>query len=116
MNCHITPVAYWYGDPPALTLKAESDTRTMSRRMSRSPTLDGSAVINDGGYSDADRSFTLQFESLTQSNVTALEAIAALGPCHCALDHGLYLGYIKDYAFNGPDSSTLTFWVTQRIA
>lgn len=111
----LTPVDYWYGYPPLLTLDPSSDTRTMSRRMSQSSTLDGGAVVNDSGYSHADREMRLVIRDLTPAIVATLEEIAAYPLCRLALDHGLYLGRVRGYAFNGGASASVTFTVAAKI-
>lgn len=111
----LTPVDYWFGEPPWLTLDASSDTRTRQRRVSRSATLDGGCLINDGGYAEADRELRLAVRGLSRADAAVLEAIAAFPLCHLALDHGLYRGVVSGYAFNGGATAALTFLVTARI-
>jgi hypothetical protein len=116
MIAFLTPVEFWFGEPPMLRLKPSSDTRAMSRRMSRTATLDGSAVVVDGGYSDADREFVVTMEQLTRETANQIADIAEMGPCHFALEHGLYQGYVKSHSFNTPQNATLNFLVTSKIA
>lgn len=113
---YLTPAARWFGDPPLLRLDASSDTRTMTRRISRSSTLDGGSVVNDGGYSQADREFKLVIRQIDRPGAAVLEEIAAYALCYLALDHGLYSGQVKGYSFNGGSTVNLTFWVAAKVA
>ena len=46
-----------------LSVLPKTDIRKGERRVSRTKTLDGGAVITDSGYADGDRTFTLEIES-----------------------------------------------------
>lgn len=46
-----------------------SDTAALSRRVTRTATLDGGAVVNDQGYSPADRTIDVQFDADTSEDV-----------------------------------------------
>ena len=111
----LTPSAFWYGHPPALHLATSSDVRGRDRRMTRTPTLDGSAVTNDGGWSESDRTFTLNLLRLTEAEAATLEEIAAYNDHRLALPNGLYAGRIKFYNFDGK-TNRIAFWVTEKLA
>lgn len=113
----LTPTTYWFGHPPILTLDpGASDTRSRTRRITRTATLDGGAVINDGGYSEADRTMTLAVRGLTQAQAAILEEIAAYPECCLALDHGLYRGQVQNLKLTGGETSTVVFWVSAKLA
>jgi hypothetical protein len=115
MIAYLTPATFWFGAPPQLDIDPASDTRTRTRRMSRSATLDGDAVVNDGGYSEADRTMSLSLRHLTLDQATSIEQIAAYPLCRLSLDHGLYEGLVKDHQLSSPTRARLTFWVSRRI-
>lgn len=115
MIAYLTPTTFWLGDPPMLQVDPQSDTRTRTRRASRSPTLDGKAIINDGGYSEADRTISLSLRNLTQDQADTLAEIAAYPACTLALDHGLFEGVVIDHQFAAPNRARFTFWVTRRL-
>lgn len=46
-----------------------SDTRALSRRVTRTATLDGGAVVNDQGYSPADRTILIQFDAAADEDL-----------------------------------------------
>jgi hypothetical protein len=112
---YLTPSAFWFGAPPALDIVATSDTRSRARRVTRTATLDGGAVINDGGLSEADRTMSLTLRTVTAEDAVALEQIAQYAPCLLALDHGLYEGYVDAFAFNGPRAARISFLVSRRV-
>lgn len=115
MYAIITPADYWLGHPPLLTLDPSSNTRTVQRRLTRTATLDGGAVIADGGFSDADRTFTLVIRDLSRADGDTLAAIALFPTVLVAVDHGLYLARVNGYAFNGNVSSSITLWIERKI-
>lgn len=113
---YLTPAAFWFGHPPALHLAHSSDTNAHDRRMTRTPTLDGGAVIHDGGWSEADRTMTLVIRHLSAADTETLKTIAAYTEQHLALPHGLYRGRVKSHVFKGAAESQLVFWVTEKLA
>ena len=113
---YLTPVAYWFGHPPALHLAQSSDTAARDRRMTRTPTLDGGAVIHDGGWSEADRTMTLVIRHLSATDTETLTTIAAYTEQHLALSHGLYRGRVKTHVMKGATESQIVFWVTAKLA
>jgi hypothetical protein len=115
MIAMLTPSTLWFGIPPWLLADGGSDTRTLTRRISRSATLDGGALINDGGYCDADRTMTLALRGLTQAQAQDLETIAAYPVCYLSLPHGLYRGTVQALALNGEATARVTFWVHERV-
>jgi hypothetical protein len=69
-------------DPAGLLLIAHpargSDMDSVSRRSQRSATLDGSAVIVDHGFSDADRTLTVVVEPVTAEQVRTAQRLTRL--------------------------------------
>jgi len=56
-------------------LESKGDVSSIERRVSRRKTLDGSAVLNDSGFSDSDRTFSVLID---QGDRAALEFLARL--------------------------------------
>lgn len=112
----LSPIEFWFGDPPVLNATPSSDTQSRDRRMTRSPTLDGGAVVNDGGWSEADRTFTLVISHLSEADADTLREIAATTSQTLALPHGLYSGYVKSHVLKGAAESQFTFWVAAKLA
>ena len=70
--------------------------RDGNRRISRTATLDGGAVIIDGGVTDADRSFDF---SATQAQEDTIETLWAMfqaeGLVHLSCPEGVFSGYLQ---------------------
>lgn len=113
---YLTPAAFWFGHPPRLELAASSDTQSRDRRMTRTPTLDGGAVVHDGGWSESDRTLTLAIRQISAADADVLATIAATTEQLLALPHGLYKGRVKSHVLNGAAESRLTFWVSEKLA
>ncbi|MFZ1535856.1 MAG: hypothetical protein WAT23_00495 [Chromatiaceae bacterium] len=112
----LTPAAYWFGHPPVLELAPSSGTTARDRRMTRTPTLDGGAVFNDGGWSEADRIFTLAIRGLDAATSATLATIASYPVQRLSLAHGLYEGRVKSQVLAGGNESSLVFWVSSKLA
>lgn len=113
---YLTPVAYWFGHPPRLELAQSSDTNSRDRRMTRTPTLDGGAVVNDGGWSESDRTMTLVIRHLSEADGETIKTIAAYTEQLLALPHGLYRGRVKAHVLKGATESQIVFWVSEKLA
>jgi len=74
----IAPRAFSLWAPLVLNANPASDIRGNERRITRTPTLDGGTVYTDNGFSDGDRTLSLQFSFLTKAQADAIEGIAAL--------------------------------------
>lgn len=73
-----------------------SDYRTVTRRLSRSQTLDGGVVLDDAGFSDGDRTMEFQFNDVSAEDVAALQAIAEDYPdIKVATEDGLFQGGLE---------------------
>lgn len=72
---------------------ADSRIRDVERRIARSATLDGGAVIFDGGFSDGDRTIELQLRGPTEAQAAAVLAlIEADGLQRLATQDGVFEG------------------------
>lgn len=86
------------------------------RRMNRVPTLDGGAVFNDFGFSEADRTLALRWPVRSPATEAAVERLVQLyARVHVATPRGMYLAAIESYA-PGADESTLTLLVAEKLA
>lgn len=116
MIASIAPESYWIGYPLWLTLSAASDLSTRQRRLSRSATLDGGAVFNDGGFCEADRTLTLTMQSVSRENAATLKEISSYPKVIISISDGLFLCRIKSYVIGGGNESTLTALVESRLS
>jgi hypothetical protein len=101
-----------------LELQVRDDTSFVeaSRRVNRVKTLDGGVVINDGGFSDGDRTITLRWtptSSEVEANVERLLQTYAL--LVISTRSGVYSAAPDRYAPGG-DESSLTLLVFEKLS
>jgi hypothetical protein len=89
---------------------------TQSRRVSRTATLDGSAIIEDLGYSVADRTLTLAVRGLSRSDADNLERMVQ-GNTRLVVssDAGIFSCAISNYNYSD-GVATLTALVGSDLA
>jgi len=110
-----TPVVDVLGSVLLRNTAAGSDTSSMERRVSRTATLDGGAVVTDGGYSAADR--TLRIVA-TEVDEAAYAAVAYLVKNYSVLmvatRDGVFLGAPSNLSMDG-GRLKLTVLVTEEL-
>lgn len=87
---------------------------TISRRVSRSATLDGGAAFNDFGLSDADRSFEVRWSPLSlnaENDVRRMVRLYAL--IRIATGDGVFIAAPESYRSSG-DESTLRLLISSK--
>ncbi|WP_027714894.1 hypothetical protein [Desulfuromonas sp. TF] len=93
-----------------------SDYGALTRRGSRSATLDGAAVLLDSGYSEADRTFRIVAKGQSRE---IYEAAAYLLRTYSQLllscPEGLFVGGLRDLRPQGADI-VFTFLVLEKLA
>jgi hypothetical protein len=95
---------------------AASDTSSITRRVTRIATLDGSAVLPDYGYSDADRTLEIESVGLSRNEYTALARLVKLYPMlvlSCA--DGIFYGAPQKIK-TSRDKTKFTFLVKEALA
>lgn len=86
-----------------------------SRRVSRVATLDGSAAINDFGYSPADRTLTIAWRPKNRAQVENLRRMAqSYGRLIVSYRDGCYLGAPERFT-PSDESVSLTFLIEKRL-
>ena len=74
----------------------------LSRRVSRVATLDGGAVILDGGFSDSDRNFLLECPDVDNGLFEEMEALARVsGEIRLSIVEGRFVGVIEHVKSTG---------------
>lgn len=87
----------------ALPTQTDGETR---RRVNRVATLDGGAVVNDAGYSEADRTIDLQWAALERAREAAIERLVRFYPrLQLATPGGVYLAAVESYRPGGAESA-----------
>lgn len=99
-----------------LVAKPESSFGELRRRMNRVATLDGGAVFNDFGYSEADRTINLVWRPASAAQADAVARLVQLyAQITVASAAGLFLAAIEVYT-PGPSESTLILLVSSKLA
>jgi hypothetical protein len=100
----------------ALTVQQEQIYGETRRRMNRIATLDGGAVFNDFGFSEADRTLTLRWPVKSAAQEAAVERLAQLyGRVHVATPKGFFLAAVEAYT-PGAAESALSLLVITKLA
>lgn len=87
----------------------------LTRRVSRSATLDGGAAIDDGGFSEADRTIEVFWATGTDAAEERVRRLVRLYPrVTCAFEAGLYLCAPQRYAASD-GTSRLTLLVDRKL-
>jgi len=100
----------------ALASVQTSDFDTMTRRVSRTATLDGGALFTDNGYSDADITLTITAQGLSNTDaVNMRRLVAAYTTLVVTTPRGAYLTVPQDFSFrNG--NATLVALVQSKLS
>jgi hypothetical protein len=86
------------------------------RRVNRVKTLDGGAVINDGGFSDADRTITLRWRPTSETQESAVERMLRLySLITVSVRAGVFEAAPELYS-PGPNESTLRLLVLSKLS
>lgn len=86
------------------------------RRVNRVTTLDGGAVVNDGGFSDADRTLTLRWTPASADAEAAIERmLQTYQTIHTSVPSGVFLAAPESYT-RGTDQSTLRLLVLSKLS
>lgn len=99
----------------ALNVRADQVFGDARRRMNRVATLDGGAVFNDFGYTEADRSITLGWQVRSAAQEAAVARLVELyARVHLATPQGLWLAALEQYN-PGATESRLTLLVVEKL-
>jgi hypothetical protein len=86
-----------------------------TRRLSRTATLDGGAVITDGGLSEADRTFEFTVKNVPEYIRDALWALFLReSRVHLACPEGVFAGYLQRIRIAGADIA-ISFMVHENL-
>ncbi len=115
LNTLSTPTA----DPDGyIELQVSLDTTNgeSRRRVTRVATLDGSAVLSDGGYSEADRTIDLIWQTGSEPRELNIERLVQLYPqIQVATRAGVYLAAPESYR-PGPAETRLRLLVVEKLS
>lgn len=116
MMLGISPQTYSAGGGLLLEIRPDSELETITRRVSRTATLDGNSSISDFGYSAADATLLIKLQNLGTADRLALEAMVKLHPLLVvSCRTGCYLGAVSSLN-TGITPETITFLVKQKLS
>lgn len=88
----------------------------LSRRLTRTATLDGESTINDLGFSYSDGTYVLRFNDLTTKEIGVLEHMIKLHPLvTLTTKEGAYFGAIKSLSLR-VQPVELTFLIKKLVS
>lgn len=100
----------------ALECLADQNSGEMRRRVSRVATLDGGAVFNDGGYSEADRTILLRWVPKSAEQEAAVARLVELyARLQVSMPRGVFLVAIEVYQ-PGAVESSLSLLVVEKLS
>jgi hypothetical protein len=92
----------------ALNVRPGQTLGQTRRRINRIATLDGGAVFNDFGYSEADRTLQLLWKVRNADQEAAIARLVELyARVHVATPNGFYLAAVEVYSPSATESSLL---------
>jgi len=115
MRIHITATEF---DPVGrLVIDAlpSSDVRSVGRRVNRVPTLDLGAAVNDRGFSHADRTFRIRWQSTKASNDAVAYLLKTHNRVNVSTDEGVFLAVIETFQNVSARESELVLLITERL-
>ena len=98
-----------------LTASARSAQGDISRRVSRTKTLDGGYAIHDGGHAMSDRDIRLQWRSDATADAAVERLVRLYGQVTLSQRDGCYLVALQAYR-PGQPYATLNLLVLERLA
>ena len=116
MLCTVSSVTFDPAGVVELRLVSPVDPSETKRRVNRIATLDGGVVLNDFGYSDADRTLTLRWQPTSQAQHLAISQLVQLYPrLVVSTTGGVYLA-APDVYQQGTDESSLRLLVIEKLS
>ena len=115
MHTLSTPTADAAGYVEIQTLPDTTDGE-IGRRVSRIATLDGGAVVSDGGYSEADRTIELAWQPTAAAAEAAIaRLLQSYSRVQVSTRSGFYLAAPEAYR-PGANESTLRLLVVEKLS
>lgn len=116
MQATLSPLTFDPAGPVALNALPGQTVGESRRRMNRVATLDGGAVFNDFGFSEADRTIKLSWQVQSAAQEAAIARLVQLyARVHVAMPQGFYLVALEVYA-PGAKESSLSLLVVDKLA
>lgn len=99
-----------------LELSADAQDRDITRRVARVATLDGGAAVNDFGFSDADRTMVLAWETLDAERESAISRMVQVySRLHVSAQDGFFVAVPDSYRVSA-SGSRLSLLVLEKVS
>lgn len=116
MHVSISPLTFDPLGVVRLRLLPDSSMGQSRRRVNRIATLDGAAVVNDFGYSDADRTIRLQWVPVSKEQEANVQRLVQTNArLHVATSDGFFLVAPESYEPK-VNESTLVLLVLAKLS
>lgn len=116
MQATLSPLTFDPAGPVVLDVLPGQTVGESRRRMNRIATLDGGAVFNDFGFSEADRTIQLRWQVCSAAQEAAVARLVQLyARVHVATAQGFYLAALEVYV-PGAQESSLSLLVVDKLA
>lgn len=116
MQVTLSPLTFDPLGPVVIDSLASQTLGESRRRMNRIATLDGGAVFNDFGFSEADRTINLSWKVRSAVQEAAVARLVQLyARIHVATPKGFYLAALEVYV-PGAQESSLLLLVVDKLA
>lgn len=98
----INPPVFALAGDLRLEIAADVDLEGVARRVSRTATLDGGAVLSDTGYSSGDRIFDLNFPGISQADSETMQSwVKTYATLIVGTEQSVYQGAPEFYRYSG---------------
>lgn len=98
MQAHLSTLTFDPDGAVTIDLLPSTEANTLRRRVNRIATLDGGAVVNDFGYSEADRTITLRWRPSSAAHEASIARLLRLySRLHVSTADGVFLVAPESY-------------------
>lgn len=116
MRCTLSTPTFDLDGFVELLLDSPAEPSETRRRVNRIATLDGGVVLNDFGFTDADRSLLLSWQPTSRQEHLDIEHLVQTYPqLQVSIASGVYLAAPEVYQ-QGDDESTLRLLVIRKLS
>jgi hypothetical protein len=116
MRCTLSTPTFDLDGFVELQLSSPAEPSETRRRVNRIATLDGGAVLNDFGFTDADRTLLLSWQPTgRQEHLDIERLVQTYAQLQVAITSGVYLAAPEVYQ-QGDDESTLRLLVIRKLS
>lgn len=105
-------------DPSGLLLLSydpESDSKQLSRRVSRTATMNGACTFDDLGFSWSDVTLNLKFSGISESEASSLDYLVKnYGALHIVTEEGAFVVVVESFSFKEGQAELRLLIVAER--